>query len=65
MAHPKCKKCGQEFLRDHKNYVLCLDCRMEREGKPLQQLGREDLVQHFAQDIGTRLQRIKWGHFNS
>ena len=59
-----CKRCGQEFLKDG-NYTWCIDCRDERAAQiPLQQLGAEDLVKHFSQDIGDRLQRMKWGHFN-
>ena len=59
-----CSKCGEMMARFF-NKRLCPDCK---EGivaaKELSSLGCEDLVTHFKQDIGYRLQRMDWGHFN-
>jgi len=57
-----CRKCGQECSTAY-NTKLCPDCKAEMGAKPTNR-GQEDMVAHFRQDIGLRLQRVDWGHFD-
>ena len=64
MSLVACSKCGQKFM-DEYNKKLCPDCSAPLRNKELSSLGCEDMVKHFAQDVGLRLKRVKWGHFDS
>lgn len=57
-----CPKCGARFEARYNNAV-CPDCATLFSGTPLTNIGSEDLVSHFHQDSGLRLQRMAWGHF--
>ena len=57
----KCSKCKELCLKCY-NKSLCPDCTGEKGGTRTAG-GKEDLVSHFSQDAGLRLQRMKWGHF--
>ena len=44
---------------------FCPDCAEPlAEAREMSSFGREDMVKHFDQDIGLRLQRLGWGHFD-
>jgi len=58
-----CPRCGQKFMEEYNEY-LCPDCKEPtQDHAEMPSLGNEDMVNHFNQDVGLRLQRIKWGHF--
>lgn len=59
----ECPKCGAVFVKRYNNRV-CPDCAEQCGRHDLTSLGREDLVSHFSQDVGLRLQRAGWGHFS-
>ena len=63
-----CTKCGQKFMEEFgtgKKPKWCPDCREPFDTDTrLSSLGCEDAVTHFEQDIGFRLQRMAWGHFD-
>jgi len=55
--------CGAWFVTRY-NGETCPDCNWaNRNPRLLSSLGREDLVQHFSQAPGLRLQRAQWVHF--
>ena len=58
-------KCGEGFMKMY-NGKWCPDCVATTpmlQSKLLSSLGCEDLVTHFSQNIGYRLQRVAGGHF--
>ena len=60
----ECSHCGQAFMKEYNN-SYCPDCALEVSAlSTLSSLGSEDLVSHFRQDVGLRLQRMAWGHFS-
>ena len=64
MLMKKCSRCGLEFMKEY-NKKLCPDCAAKQtEHVKLSSLGCEDMVSHFKQDVGLRLQRKEWGHFD-
>ena len=62
MSLKTCSKCGAKMVKEYNN-AFCLDCTAPLRVATLSSLGSEDLVTHFKQDVGDRLQRVKWGHF--
>jgi len=63
MSLKVCSKCGEKFMTEY-NKRMCPDCAAPLSDKELSSLGCEDMVKHFEQDIGLRLQRVAWGHFD-